>query len=406
MFSGNLGRLFQRIRIAPSGAGVAVTVLVTHVTQSFSRGGAGRALLSLADTTSTIVSLTPADPLMRARAEAAGATILEGTAHLSALEAADVVLVHFWNTPELYEFLRGGLPPVRLAVWVHVAGNSAPQVSRASSSSSSTPFAVSAPGTAQLPVFADSASGDPRRGRPGAGRRCRARNRTRVSPSGTSARSTSPSCIRASPSSARRSTSPTPASSSAGSATLPRRSRRRPTPGSSFAATSRRSARSSPSSTCSAIPSLRATTPPRTSHCRRRCRPGVPPVVLAHGEARRLVEHGVTGLVARDEADYPRAIEYLRANPDERLRLGANARAQVRLRQPADVAQDWRSLLTELLEHPKAPRRPLRPAHRSAGVRRVARRHRARVRREPHCRAPRKTQSRPKHGSPQRRPRS
>jgi hypothetical protein len=54
-------------------------------------------------------------------------------------------------------------------------------------------------------------------------------------------------------------------------------------------------------------------------------------------------------------------IEHLAANPDECLRLGANARAHARLRQPADVAQDWRSLFTELLERPKAPRRPTGP---------------------------------------------
>ena len=88
---------------------------------------------------------------------------------------------------------------------------------------------------------------------------------------------------------------------------------------------------------------------------------GVPPVVLAHGEPQELVEHGVTGLVARDEADYPRAIEYLCTNPSERLRLGENARARARLRTPADVADEWTSLFRELLEHPKTPRhaRPL-----------------------------------------------
>ena len=73
-----------------------------------------------------------ADPRRRADAGAAprrpAPTVLEGGAHPSALDAADVVLVHFWNTPELYEFLRGELPPVRLAAWAHVAGNSPPQI--------------------------------------------------------------------------------------------------------------------------------------------------------------------------------------------------------------------------------------------------------------------------------------
>ena len=143
-----------------------MTVHVTHVTQAFSRGGAGRALLSLADNTSTIVSLTPADELMRGRAEAAGATVLEGGAHLSALDAADVVLVHFWNTPELYEFLRGELPPVRLAAWAHVAGNSPPQIVTRELVELVDAFAVTAPGTASAARLRRTSAADPRRARP------------------------------------------------------------------------------------------------------------------------------------------------------------------------------------------------------------------------------------------------
>jgi hypothetical protein len=131
-----------------------VTARVTHVIQAFSRGGAGRALLSLAAGMDTIVSLGAIDPLMRARAEAAGATVLDGAGRVPALDATDVVLVHFWNTPELYEFLRGGLPPVRLAVWAHVAGNSPPQVVTREVVGLADVFAVTATATASLPVFA------------------------------------------------------------------------------------------------------------------------------------------------------------------------------------------------------------------------------------------------------------
>jgi len=84
-------------------------------------------------------------------------------------------------------------------------------------------------------------------------------------------------------------------------------------------------------------------------------RAGIPPVVLPHGATRRLVEHGVTGLVARDEAEYPRAIEHLHANPAVRLRLGRNAR-EAHTRAPADVSAEWEAVYVELLERPKRPR--------------------------------------------------
>src|SRR4051812_17152211 len=44
---------------------------------------------------------------------------------------------------------------------------------------------------------------------------------------------------------------------------------------------------------------------------------GVPPVVLPYGGAARAVQHGRTGLVARDEDDYARAVEFLHEHPDE-----------------------------------------------------------------------------------------
>jgi hypothetical protein len=84
---------------------------------------------------------------------------------------------------------------------------------------------------------------------------------------------------------------------------------------------------------------------------------GVPPVVLPHGGAARLVDHGRTGLVARDEDEYALAVEYLHAHPEERRRLGRAAHEHaVATWSPEVVARDWAAVYAELLGHPKRSR--------------------------------------------------
>ncbi len=57
---------------------------------------------------------------------------------------------------------------------------------------------------------------------------------------------------------------------------------------------------------------------------------GIPPVVFPHGGLSALVEHQQTGLVVHSEEQYAEAIEYLFNHPDERARLGENARVHAR----------------------------------------------------------------------------
>src|SRR5205823_4152122 len=84
-------------RSAPDAeAGASVTPRVLHVIHRVSRGGAGRALGFLAGALTEfghrVLPLDPAPGRAHARRE---------------LAAADLVHVHFWNTPELYELLDG-----------------------------------------------------------------------------------------------------------------------------------------------------------------------------------------------------------------------------------------------------------------------------------------------------------
>src|SRR5262249_32654524 len=78
-----------------------------------------------------LASLTPAAPLGLALARAEGLPVLDAPPPerlWAAMDQADIVQLHFWNTPELYALLRAPWPATRLIVWVHVGGASAPQV--------------------------------------------------------------------------------------------------------------------------------------------------------------------------------------------------------------------------------------------------------------------------------------
>ena len=111
---------------------------VVHVTQQLSTGGAGRAAVTLARQSMslgrhrhTLISLQPPPPAAVRLAGEAGLPIVSAadTATVDRIVGdAEVVLVHFWNSPELYEFLRRPGPPRRTIAWLHVNGLVAPHV--------------------------------------------------------------------------------------------------------------------------------------------------------------------------------------------------------------------------------------------------------------------------------------
>lgn len=139
-----------------------MTISVLHVIQQFSLGGAGRALIDLVKHTSPrgihhrIVSLTGADAKAVRLATDAGAACLDAAdagALAQHIDAADIVHVHFWNTPELYEFLRACDRPARILVWSAVAGDSAPHVLSRALVDFADLAVASCPYTHRLPVF-------------------------------------------------------------------------------------------------------------------------------------------------------------------------------------------------------------------------------------------------------------
>ena len=112
---------------------------ILHVISQVSLGGGARAAITLAKYSArlgsfdhTLLSLRPATPAgVDWARQAAGVAVHEAPTLADAMAAvaeADLVHLHFWNTPDLYAFLRSAWPPARLVVWLHVAGDTAPQV--------------------------------------------------------------------------------------------------------------------------------------------------------------------------------------------------------------------------------------------------------------------------------------
>lgn len=109
-------------------------VEVLHVIQQFGRGGASHALISLINAANIsrhrVVSLIPSIRSARKYAVEKGVPLIENPGQLqleSVVKEVDVLHLHFWNTPELYEFMSRPIV-ARVIVWAHVSGHTAPHV--------------------------------------------------------------------------------------------------------------------------------------------------------------------------------------------------------------------------------------------------------------------------------------
>lgn len=107
---------------------------ILHITQQLSLGGAGKALEALARSAQhsrhEVASLLPATPMARRRLNMQGIPLHEqpSSARLAAcISKADVVQIHFWNTPELYDLMTCE-HTCRLVIWSHVQGSTAPHI--------------------------------------------------------------------------------------------------------------------------------------------------------------------------------------------------------------------------------------------------------------------------------------
>lgn len=287
----------------------------------------------------------------------------------AALQESDLVLVHFWNTPELYEWLRTDLPPLRLSVWFHVAGDQPPHII-----------------TRDLIEFSDCAvaSGDHTLASP----RLKnlpneVRSKLDLVPPGADWERLDgfepnphesfnvgyigtvdfvkmhPDYVRMSSQANIPNAQFVVCGSGAGFPTLQRQAK-------AAGAAQRFQFRGYVENIQSVLRVLDVFGYPLCPEnystaelvLQEAMYAGVPPVILPYGGAARLVKHSQTGLIVENETEYARALEYLHSHPEERARLGRNARAYAQeFFGAGNTAQQWHVIFEKMLQQPKRSRR-------------------------------------------------
>lgn len=111
---------------------------VLHIIHHLTTGGAARAMMCSAKVAQRIggdehrvVSLFPPEQDAAEMARQYGMTVSPArdvAAMHEEIENADIVHIHWWNTPYIQQLLQSELPPMRLLMTFHVAGDHAPQV--------------------------------------------------------------------------------------------------------------------------------------------------------------------------------------------------------------------------------------------------------------------------------------
>lgn len=113
---------------------------ILHIIHELSLGGAARSMIATAKYSARRSGhLHSVLPLVRPVADPAAANLArEGGLRLvvagspedirAEMAAADIVQIHWWNVPEMQELLSGPLPPMRLMLFYHVAGDGAPHI--------------------------------------------------------------------------------------------------------------------------------------------------------------------------------------------------------------------------------------------------------------------------------------
>jgi hypothetical protein len=341
---------------------------VLHVVPQLSGGGGGRATLSAAraaaqetEMPQAIASLRAAAPGLAKEARREGVELIDsptpGDAH-EAMRAADLVQVSFWNSPELIELLESDLPPCRLLVWPQVVGNTAPQVidpvllDRATLSiGSSRRNAEVIGGEPQPEVIPPVPGWD------------RVEGVTRTSTAGFNVGYVgSVGVIRLHPDFVRISDAARIPEARFIVCGVGDASRSLPRQAEEIGARERFDFRGHVPRIREALsefdvfgyPIRPGTSASSDLNLKEAMYAGVPPVVLADGATEELVDHALTGLVAPTPADYPRALERLHADPDERSRLSANASSYATEHwSPSRVGRMWAECHERALSLPK-----------------------------------------------------
>ena len=113
-------------------------VRVLHIIYRLDGGGASRSLITMGKYSARaggfrhrVVSLCPGAERFIETARRAQITVLDAPKLETIsreVEGADIVQVHFWNTPKLYELLRSELPAMRLMIRLNIGGEHPPHM--------------------------------------------------------------------------------------------------------------------------------------------------------------------------------------------------------------------------------------------------------------------------------------
>jgi glycosyltransferase involved in cell wall biosynthesis len=111
---------------------------ILHVIQILTLGGGARALLATAKESAkqgtfqhAVVSILPPEEKAVKLAVESGLRVIaapDAAALRAEIEAADIVQMHWWNVPEMTDFIRAAHPAMRLIGFYHVAGDSLPHI--------------------------------------------------------------------------------------------------------------------------------------------------------------------------------------------------------------------------------------------------------------------------------------
>ncbi|MBF2057315.1 MAG: glycosyltransferase family 4 protein [Cyanobacterium sp. T60_A2020_053] len=114
-------------------------IKILHIIDYHCLGGAARSMIAIAKYSSRldnqfhhqVISLKAPFPDALKLSEEAGMEYLpwqDETERNELIAQADIVHIQYWNNPRMFAFMQSELPPARIITWFHVAGDHPPQI--------------------------------------------------------------------------------------------------------------------------------------------------------------------------------------------------------------------------------------------------------------------------------------
>ena len=142
-----------------------------HVSPRLTPGGPGRSLFEfikrvrgLPDRTDRVIALAPSERTIAQQLRALGVEVMTNADRVivdDAIGASDLVMLHFWNSPEMFALMSRPWPAARVLLWARVFGAHAPQILSAPVLRFADRVAFTTPSSATVPAIAQALDGPP-----------------------------------------------------------------------------------------------------------------------------------------------------------------------------------------------------------------------------------------------------